>query len=172
MWLRKFKEVIALLGKMSNSSGTLLMLKGKQMLVMCWRQKCVALWADDWIQAETKSFLIVKQRREVRMTLDPDEYVSSFSNTVFLLTTWTACLLSQKPQIVVSKVYTEVKTNTSRNSPDIKEIQAEMGEEVAAQLPQQPVCWNHHKLTYFKSPSCTWAHCIYWGAIYDHKFDR
>lgn len=46
---------------------------------------------------------------------------------------------SQKPQIVVSKVYAEVKTNTSRSSPDIKGIQAEMGEEVAAQLPQQPV---------------------------------
>lgn len=73
------------------------------------------------------------------MTLDPDEYVSLFSNTVFLLTTWTTCLLSQKPQIVVSKVQAEVKPNTSRSSPDIKGIQAEMGEEVAAQLPQQPV---------------------------------
>lgn len=48
-------------------------------------------------------------------------------------------LSSQKPQIVVSKVYAEVKTNTSRSSSDIKGIQAEMGEEVAAQLPQQPV---------------------------------
>lgn len=60
------------------------------------------------MQAETKSLLILKQRREVRMTLDPDEYVSLFSNTESPVGGDIDHLSSQKPQSVVSKVYAEV----------------------------------------------------------------